>query len=80
MRCSPGGLVPAARQRRIDETVLPTSFSEIRYTCAVHGTIASGTASDSHLPYRICSASAKTVPTRRWKSYTKFIPTERPHS
>jgi DNA helicase-2/ATP-dependent DNA helicase PcrA len=27
----PGGLVAAARQRRIDETVLPTSFSEIRY-------------------------------------------------
>jgi len=27
----PAGLVPAARQRRIDETVLPTSFSEIRY-------------------------------------------------
>lgn len=27
----PPGLVPAARQRRIDETVLPTSFSQIRY-------------------------------------------------
>jgi DNA helicase-2/ATP-dependent DNA helicase PcrA len=27
----PAGLVAAARQQRIDETVLPTSFSEIRY-------------------------------------------------
>lgn len=28
---SPAGLTPAAPQRRIDETILPTSFSQVRY-------------------------------------------------